>query len=183
VDKQIDIEMRGLSLWQPWASLWACGAKEFETRSRPISYRGPIAIHAAAKSMKSILKDCFPLGEWDYSPDYEAKKTFLNAVGFALLKPLSELPFGAIIATADLIGCYRMVRHGGRGISSEGPGWIETDNGVYEPTDQELMFGNWTPGRYAWEIANVKMLAEPIPYKGMQGLWRMPNPELVLKGA
>jgi hypothetical protein len=42
-------KMKAITIWQPWASLKACGAKEFETRSWATSYRGPIAIHAAAK--------------------------------------------------------------------------------------------------------------------------------------
>lgn len=44
--------MKAISLWQPWASLIACGAKPYETRSwaPPRSMIGqPIAIHAAKK--------------------------------------------------------------------------------------------------------------------------------------
>ncbi len=41
----------------------------------------------------------------------------------------------------------------------------------FVPTEQELALGDWTPGRYAWELANVKMLPQPIPIKGKQGLW------------
>lgn len=39
--------MKALSLWQPWASLMAAGAKLHETRHWATNYRGPIAIHAA----------------------------------------------------------------------------------------------------------------------------------------
>ena len=38
-----------LSLWQPWASLIAIGAKHIETRHWKTDYRGPIAIHAAKR--------------------------------------------------------------------------------------------------------------------------------------
>ena len=31
--------------------------------------------------------------------------------------------------------------------------------------------GDYTPGRYAWKLANVQKLPEPIPAKGRQGLW------------
>ena len=41
--------MKAITLWQPWASLIACGAKKYETRSWATRYRGPIAIHAAKK--------------------------------------------------------------------------------------------------------------------------------------
>lgn len=40
-------EIRALTLHQPWASLVAWGVKHYETRPRPLSYRGPLAIHAA----------------------------------------------------------------------------------------------------------------------------------------
>ncbi|MCA8922325.1 MAG: hypothetical protein KDD82_10980 [Planctomycetes bacterium] len=36
--------MRALTLHQPWASLIAWGVKRYETRPRPLSYRGPLAI-------------------------------------------------------------------------------------------------------------------------------------------
>jgi hypothetical protein len=35
----------------------------------------------------------------------------------------------------------------------------------------EILFGDYTPGRFAWEFANMRMLPEPIPAKGAQGLW------------
>lgn len=151
--------MKAITVWQPWASLWACGAKQFETRPWATKYRGPIAIHAGLAFDNSFTEE------------------FAKAAHAALKKSLPgftymhELPRGAIIATAELVGCHKMVLHGGRGLSSASPGWLETDRGIYEPDEQELLFGDWTPGRYAWEIANVKMLETPIPAKGKQRLW------------
>lgn len=37
-------------------------------------------------------------------------------------------------------------------------------------TDQRP-FGDFTPGRYAWLLADVEALAEPVPARGRQGLW------------
>ena len=48
------------------------------------------------------------------------------------------------------------------------------------PTAQEMALGDWTPGRYAWELRNIKLLPEPIPAKGQQGLWNWEPPEEVL---
>lgn len=39
--------MKAITLWQPWATLIAIGAKRYETRSWSPHYRGPLAIHAA----------------------------------------------------------------------------------------------------------------------------------------
>ena len=43
--------MKAITLWQPWATLVAIGAKRFETRSWSTHYRGPLAIHAAKTGM------------------------------------------------------------------------------------------------------------------------------------
>ena len=40
--------IKSLTLHQPWASFMALGLKRNETRSWSTSYRGPLAIHAAA---------------------------------------------------------------------------------------------------------------------------------------
>ncbi|BFH70618.1 hypothetical protein J27TS7_57880 [Paenibacillus dendritiformis] len=37
--------------------------------------------------------------------------------------------------------------------------------------DDEYYFGDYTDGRYAWELTDVKQLPVPIPAKGQQGLW------------
>jgi hypothetical protein len=39
--------MKALSLTQPWATAIATGAKHWETRSWPTSFRGEVAIHAS----------------------------------------------------------------------------------------------------------------------------------------
>lgn len=159
--------MKALTLWQPWASLWVCGAKEFETRSWETSYRGPIAIHAGL-----AFNNSFP--EEFAKAAHEALKKAIPSFTY-----IHELSRGAIIATAELIDCHQIVLHGGRGLPSTSPGWLETDRGIYEPTDQELLFGDWTPGRYAWEIIDFKMLSKPIPAKGKQGLWNWALPPAV----
>jgi len=172
--------MKAITLWQPWASMLACGAKQFETRSWATNYQGPIAIHAAAISIPRILKQMFPLGEWSYAPDYVAKQSFLNAVGKALedyvsiedvVGYLSELPRGMIIATAELVGCWEIAK------DPEGPFVCRPHFADRHPDidrvmrGNEILFGDWTPGRYAWEFANMTMLPQPIPATGRQGLW------------
>jgi hypothetical protein len=163
----MDAIMRGLSLWQPWASLWACGAKEFETRSWATSYRGPIAIHAAKKPFNTgpyLDRELYP---------------FADALGLQDIYSFDKLPYGCILATADLIECYRMrvdtKTHRIALYDSRG-----NQNSV-SICSKELLFGDWKPGRFAWKIANVKMLAEPMPYKGAQGLWTVHDPEQVYR--
>jgi hypothetical protein len=47
--------MKALTLWQPWASFIAVGAKRIETRSWPTAWRGPLAIHAARRAPDAEL--------------------------------------------------------------------------------------------------------------------------------
>lgn len=145
--------MKAITIWQPWASLLACGAKKYETRSWPTQYRGVIAIHAAAKKPSSI---------------WEAIGCIVDKVRAALgiIDP-DDLPRGCIIATAELVGCWKIQQNRvDRSI------YVVVENDVavtIEPPEWD--FGDWTHGRYAWELVNVKMLPEPIPAKGMQRLW------------
>jgi hypothetical protein len=87
------------------------------------------------------------------------------------------LPVGAIIATAELVGCHKIEGRFGDGrptiykMPEEEPG-----NMYSVPTsDVEILFGDWMHGRYAWEFANMKMLDAPIPAKGRQRLWDWPG--------
>ena len=47
--------VKAITIWQPWASLVAVGAKTMETRSWPTKYRGPIAIHAAQRPFNTDI--------------------------------------------------------------------------------------------------------------------------------
>lgn len=46
--------MKALTVKQPWASLIVHGGKDVENRSWTTRYRGPIAIHAAARHVKGL---------------------------------------------------------------------------------------------------------------------------------
>lgn len=170
--------MKAITLWQPWASLWGSGAKEYETRSWATSYRGPIAIHAS--------KTCF--GPYACELPVGFTDAVIKALWPGETDPCTivdnwdEFPLGAIIATAELVKCWRIVAHPGTNIDVAknipvGAESITNDKHApdftdyFVPSEQELLFGDWTPGRYAWEIANVKMLPKPIPARGSQGIW------------
>ena len=168
-------KMKAITIWQPWASLLAHGVKQYETRSWATSYRGPIAIHAAAREPRKCFDALDLDGVFQVAAALRNNGVVHKDIPIYLVIPeIVEhdlLPTSAVIATAELAGCHRIVLHGGRGLSSASPGWLETDHGIYEPTDQELFFGDWAPGRYAWEITNIKLLDTPVPAKGKQGLW------------
>lgn len=118
--------MKAITLWQPWATLIAIGAKQFETRSWDTNYRGPLAIHAAKR----------PVSRVDVSP---AISRALAENGYADYD-WSKLPYGCIVCTVDLV--YTLYTEQAVGSSLFGP--------------LELHFGDYTPGRFAWRLDDVQ---------------------------
>ena len=161
--------MKAITIYQPWASLIACGAKKFETRPWATKYRGPIAIHAGMKDPCKMPL----LGLEDFE---NAVRDVFDAVGLGWC----VLPRGMVIATAELVECWSIVSHPGadtdqaRRITVGGeldvPKHHPRFHDVIIPSKAEILFGDWRPGRYAWELANVQEIT-PIPARGRQGLW------------
>ena len=142
--------MRTLSLVQPYTTLVAAGLKTIETRSWPTKHRGPLAIHAS-KGFPGWAKDLL----WEepfVSALHNAGVPYLGLL--AATSPRYEvLPLGRVICTVNLVDCYR----------------ITAENAPPEP---ERSFGDYTPGRFAWVLADVKPLPQPWPQvKGRLGLW------------
>jgi activating signal cointegrator 1 len=136
--------MKAISLWQPWASAVALGLKTIETRSRLTWHDGELAICAAQK--KSIeLVDTLEILR---SSNLEIAK------GFADLEFL-DLPFGAVVAVANLQECVR------------------TDM-ISNLTPTERALGDYTPGRYGWVLRDVRRLKTPVPVIGRQFLFSLP---------
>jgi hypothetical protein len=162
--------MKAITIYQPWASLIAVGAKRFETRSWSVSYKGPVAIHAGKKKPSDVLEGfcidiIFAMGRAFGVPE--------KHMG-VIVKYLDALPRGAVIATAELAGCWPVKRQGVADSNEKGPVvmYRRIGGSFYEhPTEQELLFGDWTPGRYAWEMARVQMFDNPVPVRGSRGLW------------
>lgn len=162
--------MKAITIWQPWASLKAYGIKEFETRSWATSYRGPIAIHAAALNPFRAIKSV---------PDniVNEMRRALKAIGIlAQNTDFRVLPLGCVVATADLVECYQVI-----------PNTLKCSNNRYRLNlikngghgivtyamlpKEELLFGDFSYGRFAWQFTNIKVLDVPVVASGKQGLW------------
>jgi len=147
--------MKAITILQPWASLVALGEKKFETRSWPTNYRGPILIHAGKKTFNTdsyLDRELYPFAEALGLPDYFS---------------FDKLPYGSIIAVADLVNCLKIVSR----VKVSGNQFFARLENEQEITRNELYFGNYEVGRYAWQLENVHRLADPIPAKGMQRIW------------
>ena len=153
--------MKALTLTQPWATLVAIGAKRIETRSWSTKYRGPLAIHAA----KGFPKEA---RQFTMQPVcYEAVRRFSPGAETGLKCGMLAYPLGMVIATARL----------GNVLPVE---VIDNEDNVFgvslKPLSvQEKAFGNYSPGRYAWLLEDIRFI-EPIPAKGALGLWEWQRP-------
>ena len=154
--------MKAISLWQPWATLIAIGAKRIETRSWYTNYRGPLAIHASKK--------------WSYELARMCREPYFDpALGVKGYSNPDDLPRGCIVATCTLDDCCAI------GDQLGGCIWLN-GNRLPLPAYPERAFGDYTPGRWAWMLKNIRPLTEPIPAKGAQGFWewdqhQQPAPE------
>ena len=118
--------MRALTVWQPWATLLAEGIKKNETRSWSTSIRGPVAIHAARKPFKEIVK-------------LISLKALTLITGLVYPHPPGRLPTGCVLAIGNLVDCKLIDE-----------AFIET------LSEEELLIGDYTIGRYAWVFEDMK---------------------------
>lgn len=144
--------MKAITLYQPWASAISAGLKHFETRSWKTTYRGVIAIHSA--------KIGFAL---EY---YEQAKQVKDRVG--------ELPYGAIVAVCSLTDCLRVMAIQYCPSSAH----LICDKKPFSPIPvavDEYPWGDYSNGRYALELTNIRPVKPPIKCRGAQGLWSVPR--------
>jgi hypothetical protein len=144
--------MKAISLWQPWASLWVSPRKVHETRGKrwPVRPGQWLAVHAA-KSMDAgdLMLDAICQAE--FGRDYKA-----------------TLPRGALIGAVLVEGVFRtedVVRTSGwQGII-----------GTRRPYPDDLTCGNFSRGRFAIRRGAFHVLPEPVPWRGQQVLFDVPD--------
>ena len=103
--------MKAISLWQPWASAIAIGAKHYETRSWGTKYRGDLLICSAKR------KELDQKSSWLYLRDK-------HSLG---IQSFESLPFGMAVAVCKLADCIFMTENF---IDSQSE--IERDFGCWE---------------------------------------------------
>jgi hypothetical protein len=167
--------MKAISLWEPYASLFAAGLKQLETRSKPLATTvvdQQIAIHAAQR--------------WQREGQFlvALRQPFVEALSGLWWESPSEAPLigsskmwrpptlGKIIAVATFVGSIpttandkelrfnpllktllKKMVHGGM--------W-------------EAAFGDFGHGRHAWIAEERHRLKEPIEASGGQYIWTVP---------
>lgn len=167
--------MLALTLHQPWASLCAYGVKRFETRSwLPKEHRGdlvlpcPLAIHAGkstrdGKPFYAELPEVLERAGAENN-DFGGIATNLRLAAFLKRYPtFDDLPLGAVVGVVHLRSTHR----------------TEAVIDVAAPRPDlvvEEALGDYTPGRFAWELGGPYYLETPIEARGYQRLWYWPEP-------
>lgn len=146
----MSVETRGLVLWQPWASLVCGGYKRWETRCWPTKFRGRLAIIAASVTPWAKV----PHGARAFSGAFAWP---LAAMGY---RTGSDLPAGRILCIADLVDV----------VPTEAVASVP----YFRENQLEPFFGDYSAGRFAWRLANVRALEHPIEVSGKQRLFQLP---------
>lgn len=179
--------MKAISLWQPWASLIACGAKSFETRhwAPPRELIGQtIAIHAAKKIDKdaAAMATDIMYGQFDnhgglaerleasWGGD-DAADELMGKFGYTIM------PIGCVVCTARLDAAFQL------GEEAQGTA-VPAARVVRRLTSRQMPecftvryddFGDYAPGRWAWLLRDVKPLIPPPPAIGRQAFFDLPQ--------
>lgn len=67
---------------------------------------------------------------------------------------LERLPRGGVVGCVRLVACI-----------------ATTSREAKRLTDRDRAWGNWDPGRFAWQLAGPAPYPKPVPARGKQGLW------------
>lgn len=143
--------MKAITILQPWAELIIQGYKHNETRSWLTSHTGPIAIHAA--KFRKL--------------DHEVYKQIAYAIG---IKPekyngswlyymehgIPDDRFGAVLGIVTLEKVLPTT--------------------IKAASPKEKLLGDFSAGRYAWQVKVIEKYDKPIPARGKQGLWNWDPP-------
>jgi hypothetical protein len=141
--------MRAISLHQPHATFVSLGLKPFETRHWATDNRGPLLIHAA----KRMMRDC------DYELWFRVYAALSKTeAGRALitLQPFRQPPpYGAFVCVVGLADC--------RPADSLSPEDRKLSNGL----------GDFSAGRFAWRLHDVRRLKTQWTARGRQSFWNV----------
>jgi hypothetical protein len=156
--------MKALTLYQPYASLIACGVKTIETRSWSTPYRGLLAIHAA----KTV--------PWEWEEEGAGLcERFKEQLGGRVLGDRHSLfggnvlPMSAIVAVADFTACLPTT-------DDDEEYLCQLESGKFQNhrifiSEENRLTGNFSSDRFGWCLSNIRALKNPVPARGNRGIW------------
>jgi len=142
--------MKAITLYEPWASLMAIGAKANETRGSRTAHRGDICIHAAKADVG--FSDVLAV----------AAISAFRSRGFNF-----HLNFGCIVAVVEIWDVQPSEAFTFQGMDKM---FLQIPL-----TSEEKVFGNYAPGRFIYRTRNLRRLKTPVPCRGFQCVgWTVP---------
>ncbi len=143
--------MKALTVRQPWAWAIVHGGKDVENRVQAWSYRGPLAIHAAATwSDDGAASPVVRRAVWDfYGTEAPLDQPLFRS-------PESPRTFGAIIGVVDLINVHVSARTATGTCCSSA--WAQYAEGPTKPVVH-------------LRVENPRPLPRPVIARGQLGLW------------
>lgn len=181
--------MKALTLHQPWASLIERGVKTIETRPWGTRYRGTVLIHAG-KSKQCRRNGGLRVGAYEVRP-FGTTGMALEGPGLPPFRSVPRLegftlPIGAVVAVAELVDCVPIVDDceadmgAAEHFCSPTSGVLlhhrpETAPFAYSGTEadesDQFPYGDFTPGRYAFLLNDIRPIDPPVPASGRERLW------------
>ncbi|OWV67899.1 hypothetical protein ATY76_13290 [Rhizobium sp. R339] len=161
--------MKALTVWQPWASLIAIGAKPYEFRGwrAPQSLIGQrLAIHAGARPMKraEVLALRINLANPGRHPTPCLKPDLAIPLLDRILEQ-SKRDVATFLPLAHVL-CTVIVGEPKRGDECA----REFGESAGNDSDRGGTF-NW-----GWPMLDIEALEPPVPARGLQGLWNWSDP-------
>lgn len=147
-----------ITIWQPWATLIAEGAKRFEFRSwpAPTKYWGTrVGIHAGARKpnvgeIRQLL--------YELESPWRAKTGIDPAIAIPILERALQAPAGMPLSS---VVCTALM---GRPLVNAA---LAAALGVDFVNDSDrAQHSNW-----GWPLSEVQRLEPPVPARGSQGWW------------
>lgn len=166
--------MKAITIHQPWASLLAHGIKTWETRTWPVPVNvlgKPVLIHAsktACRIDEVLVKKL----------DLHGKDGWRQ----------QHLPRGAIVGGGTISRSLQIIRRVGYDGTKKKHLYMARTmydlDGFFDEwadgiklyiSDNEKHVGDWSPGRWVWEFGDVSLAYNPIPCRGYQRFWTVPD--------
>lgn len=137
--------MKAISLWQPWASLWLSPRKIHETRHWSIQ----VPLDGFWLAVHAAKR---PMTRLEID---EFAEMLANTFGEDWQK---TLPRGAVIGRVFVTAC----------LSTNGPD-------VPPLVTDDYWCGDFSAGRFMWRRTKYEVLPTPVPWRGLQGLFSVPD--------
>lgn len=144
--------MRAKTLWQPWATLVVAGQKPIENRPQPVPSTLELPVRIGIHAAKRIDDDAF------YRTSL--RTLMVQPRGYELTTDPDDMPTGALIGFATITDCHHADQCWRRNFETAARGGL---------------CSRWAhTGAYHYVIEDPVQI-DPVPVRGYQGWWTLPD--------